>query len=263
MTISEKNKKTFLATAQEAALAAGDYLKQAFAQSKGVTYKGAVDLVTDSDKKSQDIIRDIIQKKFPSHSILGEESLDEQKDRDLLWLIDPIDGTTNFAHSLPLFCSSIGLMVEGQVQAGVVYIPMLDELFSVSRGNGAYLNGSPIRVSGEKDLGKSLLATGFPYDRRTSLENNVNHFNRFIVRCQGIRRMGAAAIDLCYTAAGRLDGYWELKLYPWDTAAGALMLEEAGGKVTNFEGEGFDHFKKACLASNGHIHQQMVDLLQS
>ncbi|MCP5105711.1 MAG: inositol monophosphatase, partial [bacterium] len=192
----------------------------------------------------------------------GEEDLDVRKEKELLWLIDPIDGTTNFARSLPAFCVSIAFLVAGKVQVGVVYVPLLDEMFYAVRGGGAFLNKKQIHVSKEKDLGKSLLATGFPYDRRESRINNVDHFNKFIVRALGIRRMGSAAIDICYTAAGRFDGFWELKLQPWDTAAAFLFLEEAGGTATDFSGNPFDPFMKECLATNGLIHSRMLEVIQ-
>ena len=247
--------------AREAALTAGRYLIDCFGQEPGIEYKGDIDLVTERDKESQKIIYKILKKNFPNHSILGEENLNVEKDKELLWLIDPIDGTTNFARSLPAFCVSIAFMKEGKTQVGVVYIPLLDEIFYAARGSGAFLNKNPIHVSKEKEMGKSLLATGFPYDRRESKINNVDHFNKFIVRALGIRRMGSAAMDICYTAAGRFDGFWELKLYPWDTAAGLLMIEEAGGKVTDFSGNPFDPFMKECLASNGLIHTKMLEII--
>jgi myo-inositol-1(or 4)-monophosphatase len=250
-----------LNTAREAALTAGNYLKESFGQESEIEYKGDINLVTERDKESQTIIYKIIKKNFPLHSILGEEGLNVEKDKEMLWLIDPIDGTTNFARSLPVFCVSIAFMREGRVQVGVVYIPLLDEMFYAVRGLGAFLNKKPIHVSGEKEIGNSLLATGFPYDRRESKINNVDHFNKFIVRVLGVRRMGAAAVDICYTAVGRFDGFWELKLFPWDTAAGLLMVEEAGGKVTDFSGNPFDPFMKSCVASNGLIHSQMLEII--
>jgi len=257
--------KKILSVAQEAALRAGKYLKKAYGygQRPEVEFKGDVDLVTEKDRESQEIIYKIIKENFPQHSILGEEDLNIEKDKELLWLIDPIDGTTNFAHSLPMFCVSIAFLVEGKSRVGVVYVPLLEEMFYAARGSGAFLNKKKITVSKEKDLGKCLLATGFPYDRRESPENNVNHFNKFIVRARGIRRIGSAAIDLAYTAAGRFDGFWEIKLYPWDTAAALLMVEEAGGKVTDFSNNPFDPFMKECVASNGQIHQRILKIINS
>lgn len=250
-----------LTVAQQAALSAGAYLNEHFGTDPGIAYKGAIDMVTAKDKESQEIIYKIINDNFPGHSILGEEDLNEENDKDLVWLIDPIDGTTNYARSLPAFCVSIALIKEGKTEVGVVYAPLLDEMFHAVRGGGAFLNKKPVRVSPEKDLGKALLATGFPYDRRESPQNNVDNFNKFIVRALGIRRMGSAAIDLCYTAAGRFDGFWEMKLQPWDTAAGLLMVQEAGGVVTDFSGKPFDPFMKECLAANHHIHKKMLEVL--
>lgn len=248
--------------AKEAALTAGKFLKENVAGHTEIEYKGDIDLVTQRDRQSQQIIYKIIKDNFPQHSILGEEDLSVEKDNEFLWLIDPIDGTTNFAHSLPIFCVSIAFLKKGIPRVGVVYVPMLDEMFHAVCGKGAFLNEKQIHVSKKTELGKSLLATGFPYDRRESEINNVNHFNKFIVRALCIRRMGSAAIDLCYTAAGRYDAFWELKLHPWDTAAGLLLVEEAGGKVTDFSGGPFNPFKKECLASNGNIHPQMLEVLK-
>ncbi len=255
--------KKILDVAVEAALAAGKYLKNAVGKGMDVEYKGDIDLVTHHDKESQRIIHDILNQQFPHHSLLGEEDLDETRDSHSLWLIDPIDGTTNFSRSIPAFAVSIGFAEAGEARVGVVYIPLLDELFTAVKGEGAFLNGTPIRVTREPELGKSLLATGFPYDRWTSDVNNVGHFNKFILQALGIRRMGAAAVDLCYTAAGRFDGFWELKLKPWDTAAAFLIVREAGGKVTDFSGNPFNPYMKECLASNGLIHDDMLNILKS
>lgn len=252
-----------LKVAIKAAVKAGRYLRENFEKKIKVEHKGEINLVTEQDRRSQEIIRRIIQKNFPRHSILGEEDLEVEGRPELQWLIDPIDGTTNFAHNLPIFCVSIALMEEGESRVGVVYNPMLDEMFWSIRGRGAFMNKKRVRVSTETRIGKSLLATGFPYDLRESSRNNLDHFNQFIRAAQGIRRCGAAAIDLCYVAAGRFDGFWELKLYPWDTAAGYLMIEEAGGKVTDFSGGPFDPFKREILASNGKIHRQMLDIIKA
>jgi myo-inositol-1(or 4)-monophosphatase len=250
-----------LAVARNAAFQAGKYMKASYGQQWEVEFKGEVDLVTRVDRESQEIIYQIIKRNFPCHSILAEENLKVEKDSNFLWLIDPLDGTTNFAHLLPVFCVSIAFLIEGETAVGVVYAPLLGEMFYAVKGGGAFLNEKKINVSTEKDLGNCLLATGFPYDRRKAKENNVVHFNKFIVRTRGIRRMGAAAIDLCYTAAGRFDGFWEPKLFPWDMAAGFLLVQEAGGKVTDFSGNPFDPFMKEIVASNGHIHQRMLEII--
>ncbi len=247
--------------AKIAATQAGNYLKENFFEKLEVEFKGEIDLVTERDRKSQEIIQKIITKNFPEHSILGEEDLKVIKKTPLLWVIDPLDGTTNYSHSLPIFCVSIAFMVENDVRVGVIYNPMLDELFWSIKGKGAFLNGERIRVSDEINLKKSLLATGFPYDLRRSRNNNVDYFNSFILRAQAVRRCGSAALDLAYLAAGRYDGFWEIKLYPWDTAAGFLMVKEAGGEVTDFSGREFKITKKECLATNGKIHSQMLEVI--
>ena len=259
------NDEKILRTAQEAAFQAGKYLKENYKPDRRpeIEFKGDIDLVTEKDRESQKIIYRILKENFPGHSILGEEDLNVEKDKELLWLLDPLDGTTNFAHSLPMFSVSIAFLVEGKTRAGVVYVPLLDEMFYAVKGGGAFLNKKKITVSKERDLGKSLLATGFPYDRRVSKVNNVDHFNKFIVKARGIRRMGSAAIDLSYTAAGRFDGFWEIKLNPWDTAAAFLFVEEAGGKVTDFSGNPYNPFMKECAASNGRIHHLILDTVGS
>jgi myo-inositol-1(or 4)-monophosphatase len=248
-----------LDVARNAARVAGEYLKTAQDSSRTVEFKGEVNLVTEFDRRSQEMICNILKEHFPAHSILAEEDLSIEKDRDLLWVIDPIDGTTNFAHSLPMYCVSIAFMMKGKYSVGVVYLPVLDEMFYAVRGSGAFLNGTKIKVSAQKDLGNSLLATGFPYDRREHIDDYIKPFKRFVASSRGVRRMGSAAIDLAYTAAGRFDGFWEYKLQPWDTAAGFLLVEEAGGKVTDFSGNPYDPFMKEILASNGQIHGEMIE----
>ncbi len=250
-----------LSVAQEAALTAGKYLKENFDQKPEIEYKSEMELVTERDRESQQIICKIIKEHYPHHSLLGEEDLDVVKEKELLWLIDPIDGTTNFAHSLPIFCVSIAFLAAGKPQVGVVYAPILDEMFYGVRGAGAFLNKKQLHVSREKEIGKSLLCTGFPYDIRESKTNNVDHFNKFIFRALAVRRLGSAALDLCYTAAGRFDGFWELKLKPWDTAAAFLLVEEAGGEVTDFSDNPFDPFMIECVSSNGIIHPQMLEII--
>ncbi|MCP5048577.1 MAG: inositol monophosphatase [bacterium] len=250
-----------LSVTLEAARTAGDYLKKmnGRAGQPEVEFKGAVDLVTECDRESQAMICGTLEKHFPNHSILAEEDLHMVKDNALTWVIDPLDGTVNFAHSLPIFSVSIAFMVEGETRVGVVYAPMLGEMFHAVEGGGAFLNGKPLGVSNRENLGQSLLATGFPYDRREAVDHYIGLFKDFITKARDIRRMGSAAIDLAYTAAGRLDGFWEFKLKPWDTAAAWLMVKEAGGKVTDFSGNPFNPFMEECLATNGHIHEQMLE----
>ncbi|MCJ7644916.1 MAG: inositol monophosphatase [Candidatus Aminicenantes bacterium] len=252
----------FLEAAKAAAREAGGLLRENADKRGEIMFKGAVDLVTHFDRKSQEMIFRRLSAAFPGHGYLAEEGLSLPGTSDCRWIIDPIDGTTNFAHTFPVFCVSIALEQKGEVVVGAVYDPMRDELFEAARGRGAFLNGARIRVSDIPELGKALLATGFPYDVRTSRFNNVREFNAFIVRAQAVRRCGSAALDLCYVACGRFDGFWELKLKPWDVAAGALIVEEAGGRVSDFEGRPFDPFNQRTLATNGLIHEEMKKALE-
>jgi len=198
---------------------------------------------------------------FPDHSILAEEGTRVEGRAPYRWLIDPLDGTTNYAHGFPFFCVAIALDREGLPVLGVAYDPSREELFVAERGRGASLNGDPIRVSRAPSLNDSLLATGFPYDIRENPHNNLAEYAAFSLRCRGVRRLGSAVLDLCYVAAGRLDGFWELRLGPWDVAAGALMVEEAGGRITDLEGGPFSIDQQQIVASNGRIHREMIELL--
>jgi myo-inositol-1(or 4)-monophosphatase len=264
-----ENMDQFRKVAIDAALKAGEIIIAHSGKVKKIGFKDEVNLVTDVDRISEEAIIKIIRNKFPRHGILTEESQEKKSESAFKWVIDPLDGTTNYAHDLPVYCISIALEKKGEIILGVVYNPNLDELFVGEKGKGAYLykgRGSSkskqkISVSHTHPLGKSLLATGFPYDIRTSKNNNLNHFTNFYKRCQAVRRMGAAALDLCYLAMGRFDGFWELKLSPWDMAAGSLLVTEAGGKVTDFSGKPFNIYLKEILASNGKIHQPMIDIL--
>lgn len=251
-----------LKAATEAARQAGGMLRAHINHSREILYKGAVNLVTNYDEQSQRMIFDHLSSKFPEHDFLAEEDLCENRGSDCRWIIDPLDGTTNFAHKFPVFCVSIGLEWKRNIVLGVVYDPMREELFSAVLGKGAKRNEEDIHVSAVSDLDKSLLATGFPYDIRTSDENNLDHFSHFAVRAQAVRRCGSAALDMCYLACGRFDGFWELKLSPWDMAAGLLIIKEAGGRVTDFSGKGFDLYGYEILASNGLIHEKMIEILQ-
>lgn len=247
--------------AVEAAKKAGRILKDNLEKGKAVEFKGAIDLVTEVDRLSENFIKGEIERAFPGHGILAEESPEKIKESPYKWLVDPLDGTTNFSHGFPFFCVSIAFEERGKVTVGVVYDPMMDEIFTAEEGQGAFLNGERIRVSATDSLDRSLLATGFPYDLRSSNENNIDHFTSFSIKAQAIRRAGSAALDLCYTASGRFDGYWEMKLRPWDVAAGALIAAEAGGKLTDFRGGPFSIYGKECLASNGLVHGRMVRIL--
>ncbi|MBC7348895.1 MAG: inositol monophosphatase [Candidatus Aminicenantes bacterium] len=251
----------FLAAAREAALEAGHYLLKGLDQKKEVDFKGQVDLVTAYDRRSEELIYEKLGRIFPGHSFLAEEAISRKKPSDYCWLVDPLDGTTNYAHGLPVFCVSIALLWRDEIIIGVVYDPCRQELFTAVRGQGAYLNDRPVRVSDTAELGRSLLATGFPYDVRTSPDNNLSHFANFAVRAQAIRRLGSAALDLCYVACGRFDGYWELKLKPWDLAAGALMVSQAGGRVSDLQGRDFTISSPHLVASNGRIHQAMLEII--
>ncbi len=261
----------FAKLAVEAALAAGDILVAHSGRVEKVGYKDEVNLVTEVDYLSEQAIVKIIKSAFPDHGILTEESGAEDSQSPYKWVIDPLDGTTNYAHDFPCFCVSIALEKEGQIILGVVYNPNLDELFVADKGSGAFLSRGReseqgrrrISVSQATELSQSLLATGFPYDIRTSKVDNLNHFTNFYKRAQAIRRAGSAALDLCYLAMGRFDGFWELKLSPWDTAAGSLLVTEAGGQVTDFSGGPFSIYMKEILATNGKIHQEMIEVLKT
>lgn len=253
--------QSFKDTAVDAAKKAGSLLKENLGKVHAIEMKGAVDIVTEMDRLAEDLIINELKSAFSDCGILTEESIEHRSLSSYRWIIDPLDGTTNYAHGYPVFCVSIALEKDGDVIFGVVYSPMLNELFTAERGNGAYLNDKRIYVSRVNDLNSSLLATGFPYDVRTSQNNNINHFANFAVRAQAIRRAGSAALDLCYIACGRFDGFWELKLKPWDVAAGGLIIQEAGGELSDFKGSPFSIFSQETLASNGIIHKEMLGVL--
>ncbi len=253
----------FLGAAWEAADAAGTLIRESWQQPKEIGYKGAIDLVTSVDRESERRIVDILQRNFPDHSILAEEETNLiGAKRNYRWIIDPLDGTTNFAHGYPQFCISIALEYDGKIVLGLVYDPMRRECFRAVKGQGATLKGSAIRTSEVNELDKALLATGFPYDGREKADLYLTFFKEFMTRSQGIRRAGSAALDLCYVACGRLDGFWEFKLRPWDTAAAGLIVEEAGGKLTDFSGHPFSIWENETLASNGTIHDEMVGVMK-
>lgn len=251
----------FLELAVDVATSAGKLLREGIDNIAWVKHKGEINLVTEMDIKSEELIKENILRAYPDHQILAEESDIPKKDATFRWIIDPLDGTMNYAHGYPIFCVSVALEIDGVVEIGAVYDPMRDELFTGKRRGGALINGKPIAVSQTDELNDALLATGFSYDIRTSEANNIDNWNAMIVRVQAVRRAGSAALDLCYTAAGRFDGFWELKLNPWDVAAGALIVREAGGKVTRMGGEPFSIYSEETLASNGKIHCQMIEIL--
>jgi len=240
---------------------AGRLLRDRVGTRIDLHHKGSINLVTDVDLASENLIRETISTYYPKHEILAEEGGLSESGSEYRWIVDPLDGTTNYAHGYPMFCVSIALECNGVVVVGVVYDPMRDELFSAERGGGATLNNRPIRVSTIPELMQGLLSTGFPYDIKTSKLTNLDHWANFAMNAQALRRDGAAALDLCYVACGRFDGFWELNLSPWDTAAGALIVEEAGGRLTNFTGGNFSNYEPQIVASNGLIHDRMIEVL--
>jgi myo-inositol-1(or 4)-monophosphatase len=250
-----------LRTAVRACRAAGKIQRDAFGSRQQTVHKGAIDLVTETDKRSEEAILGVIARAFPAHGVLAEEGGSRAGDGEHLWVVDPLDGTTNFSRSFPYFCASVALARAGRVVVGAVYQPLLGELFTAIRGRGAFLNGRPLRVSSLPDLDQAFLATGFPYDIRTSRRTNLDHFGLLATRSLAIRRAGAAAIDLAYVAAGRFDGFWELKLQPWDIAAASLMIEEAGGRVTGFDGAAWTLPVRDIVASNGLVHPALLAAL--
>ena len=257
--------ENLLEVACEAARLGGAVLEGRFGGTFEIKKKGtAIDLVTEMDLKSERVIVDYICRNFPAHAILAEENAygdAASKGSTYKWIIDPLDGTTNYAHGYPIYSVSIAVEVEGIVTAGVVYHPPLKEMFTAIQGEGAKLNGKEVRVSAVDDLGESLTVTGFPYDVRTPPHRNVEHFTRFLKSARAVRRDGSAALDLAYVAAGRFDGYWEPNLSPWDVAAGSLMVREAGGTVSDYRGTQSSIYDKQFVASNGKIHGQMLRLL--
>ena len=253
--------KKELRLAKEIASGAGRILRQGVNKKSEVHLKGRVDLVTEYDLKSERYIKRQIDRVFPTHAILAEESGLNNNHSNNLWIIDPLDGTTNFAHGHPAFCVSIGLEVDGRMVVGVIYDPMRDEMFYAAHGGGAFLNRRRIAVSKENKLADSLLATGFPYDIADTRIDNLDNFARLYKLSRGIRRGGSAALDMCYLACGRFDGFWELKLHAWDTAAGLVIIREAGGRVTNFKGGKYSIYNKQILATNGLIHRQIQKVL--
>lgn len=285
--------KKFFDIAVKAARAAGALQQRGFGKTHRIEFKGEINLVTEVDKASEKKIVEIISKAFPDHHFLTEESgelvarpcpmhsartkgcgkdklpihqhkkaFNDSISSDYQWIIDPLDGTTNYAHAFPSFCVSIALTYRQQVIVGVVYNPISKELFGGIRGQGAWLNGKRIQVSKIRNLKRSLLGTGFAYNVQVADNNNLNHLENFIKRAQGIRRMGAAALDICFVACGRLEGFWEMELWPWDIAAACVILEEAGGQATLFKGQPLDLHAKEIVASNGAVHAAMIDVIQ-
>jgi myo-inositol-1(or 4)-monophosphatase len=240
---------------------AGAVLMEGYGNVRHIQQKGVIDLVTEFDRRSEDVILAALQQKFPDHAILAEESGHNQTVSEYQWLIDPLDGTTNFAHAIPFFSVSIALFRTNSPLLGVAYDPFRNEMFSAEFGGGATLNNHPIHVSAQTDLGQAVVSTGFPYDLRTNPRNNLAQFVQFQLRTQAVRHLGSAALDCAWTAMGRLDGYWEFGVKPWDIGAGALIVREAGGRVTPIFGEEDFLSNDSILVSNGQLHEQMLRIL--
>ena len=240
---------------------AGRLLRDRVGTTIDIGHKGSINLVTDVDLASEKLIREAISTYYPRHEILAEEGGLSESNSEYRWIVDPLDGTSNYAHGYPVFCVSIGLEYQGEMVLGVVYDPMRDELFTAEKGAGATLNSRAIRVSKVDKLLQGMLSTGFPYDINTSKLTNLNHWANFAMTAQALRRDGSAALDLCSVACGRFDGFWELNLSAWDTAAGSLIVTEAGGRISNFGGGPFSNYKPEIVASNSLIHDQMIQVL--
>ncbi len=253
---------SFLEVAIDAAKIAGAHQLNQLHSAHTIQFKGPINLVTEVDKACEELIIKKIRSSFPDHNIVAEEGGGgDQKKSDYRWIIDPLDGTTNYAHAYPLFCVSIGLECQGEIILGVVFDPNRNELFHAEKGKGSFLNGKKIAVSQVDQLIHAMVATGFAYNVREARDNNLNHFSRMIQSVQAVRRDGVAAVDLCYVACGRYDGFWELNLFSWDVAAGMIILEEAGGRTSLFSGKKCGVDDKEILATNGLIHQEMVKVL--
>ncbi len=254
--------RDLLEFAENTARGAGEILRRSYGGKQSVYYKGEINLVTEVDRQSEGYIIGRIRSAFPDHGILSEESSEILSPSSFRWIVDPLDGTTNYAHGYPCFCVSIAVERDGEILAGAVYDPLLDELFTATPGGGAHRNGARVAVSSTAILRQSLLATGFAYDVNTRSDNNLDYFREFVFTGQAIRRDGSAALDMCYLACGRFDGFWELSLKPWDTAAGLLILAEAGGVATRLDGSPYDIHQPDILASNGRIHDQMLAVIR-
>jgi myo-inositol-1(or 4)-monophosphatase len=257
----DENVISELEVALSAAKEAGEVLRKGFGWQHSVRYKGEVDLVTEVDEQAEQVIAEILLGAFPAYGMLAEEGGSLAGEKDARWIVDPLDGTTNYAHGLPIFAVSIALERAGEVVMGVVHDPMHEETFVAERGRGATLNGELIKVSDTEELIRALIATGFPYDR-AEMPEALDLFGRFAATTRGMRRLGSAALDLCYVASGRIDGYYERGIWPWDLAAGSVILDEARGKLTNYRGEVLDLDGREIVASNGHLHPFIMRLME-
>jgi myo-inositol-1(or 4)-monophosphatase len=252
----------FLATAVEAVVRAGEIQMARFGSGVRVDKKGSIDLVTEVDLQVERMFRAMIAARFPGHAVLAEEMGQSGAGGRHRWIFDPLDGTTNYAHGLPIFCASLALEIDGAIEVGAVYDPNRRELFTAERGVGAWLNGGPLGVSSTRTVIESLLVTGFPYTVHETPEPFLRMFGAFLARARAVRRLGSAAIDLCWVAAGRMDAFWEQSLQPWDTAAGALIVQQAGGRVTGLDGSAWVPATGHILASNSHIHDELLAIAQ-
>jgi myo-inositol-1(or 4)-monophosphatase len=255
----------YLATAVEIVLRAGAIQMARRESGFRIDKKGAIDLVTEVDLECERMCRALIAERFPAHDVLAEELSSgpgEQAKSSHRWVFDPLDGTTNYAHGLPIFCASLALEIEGRAEVGAIYDPTRNELFTAERGVGAFLNGARLGVSSTDTLLDALLVTGFPYDVHRHVGDLVELFGAFLGQARAVRRLGSAALDLCYVAAGRFEGFWEQHLKPWDVSAGALIVAEAGGRVTGMDGAPFDPGAAHLVASNGHVHEQMLTVIR-
>ena len=244
------------------AFESGRIQKRYFQKTLSIMHKGEINLVTNVDFECERRILELLGNEYPDDEVISEEKANTYESGKNRWIVDPLDGTTNYAHGYPFFCTSIAYEVDGEVIVGVVYNPIMDELFFARKGEGSFLNGERLGVSAIKEIKQALLVTGFPYDVVTNPNNNLNHWAAFIMRAQALRRDGSAALNLSYVAAGRFDGFWEMRLSPWDMAAGVLIVREAGGTVTSLSGETFSLFSGGILASNGLIHKRMLDVIR-
>ena len=250
-----------LNVAESGAREAGRVMMKALGRKHHIMKKGEIDLVTEADLEAEQVILEAVHRAYPSDNILSEERGKDKQGSSRTWLVDPLDGTTNFAHGFPFFAASVALELEGRVVLGVVHNPFLNETFTASEGQGAFLDGTPMRTSRTASLNESLLATGFPYDVHERHKEVLRLFEAMLVRAQGVRRPGAATLDLCYVASGRFDGFWEEGLKPWDTAAGAVIVQEAGGRVSRFSGKPYSPYESTILAANPAIYEDMRRIL--
>lgn len=254
--------RSILEFAVHCARESGKIQAQYFQKRIGIHHKGEINIVTDVDLACQKTIIDLIEKHYPRDHVIAEEKQNVFDSEFNKWIIDPLDGTTNYAHGYPFFCTSIAYEVKGEVVTGVVYNPIFNELFTAQKGEGVRFNNERVYVSRINDMKQALLSTGFPYDLPTSRKNNIDHFVRFLYHAQAVRRDGSAALNLAYVACGRFDGHWEMKLNPWDMAAGSLMVIEAGGRLSDFSGGNFSIYGDELLASNGLIHESLLEVLK-